>query len=281
MKHIRWSDNDRHFGPFTYSKDRKGYRPIAAVLGSGDCEDSSGCSIRLSAFGHTLISTLPQIIMPYRTKVIASSWDAATVARMGRDWYWDYTEREYGFSYCRGGGVGNGGFLQVFFGRQSNDGRTEQRWGCFTPWNNWRHVRRSLYGLNGEHIWTEPEVQWRLLNTQQNIEKHREIWDSEKACPTRTFSFKDFDGEELTAKTRIEERQWELGTGWFKLLQYFKKPIIYRSLDIEFSGETGKRKGSWKGGTIGHSIEMLPGELHESAFRRYCAEHEMTFKGEV
>lgn len=37
------------------------------------------------------------------------------------------------------------------------------------------------------------------------------------------------------------------------------------------------RKGSWKGGTIGHSIEMPPGELHADAFRRYCAEHNMTF----
>jgi hypothetical protein len=101
--------------------------------------------------------------------------------------------------------------------------------------------------------------------------------EAEDSCPSRTFAFKDFDGEELTAKTKIEERQWELGTGWFKWLSIFHKPIIQRSLDIDFSNETGRRKGSWKGGTVGHSIEMLPGELHASAFRRYCAEHEMTF----
>ena len=47
------------------------------------------------------------------------------------------------------------------------------------------------------------------------------------------------------------------------------------------AGETGKRKGSWKGGTIGHSIGMEPGELHESAFRRYCTEHNMVFGGEA
>ena len=45
---------------------------------------------------------------------------------------------------------------------------------------------------------------------------------------------------------------------------------IRRSLDLEFSGETGPEKGSWKGGTVGTGIEMLPGELHEAAFRRYC-----------
>lgn len=54
---------------------------------------------------------------------------------------------------------------------------------------------------------------------------------------------------------------------------------VRRSLDIQFSGETGTRKGSWKGGTVGHSIDMLPGELHEAAFRRYCSEHKMAFVG--
>ena len=33
-----------------------------------------------------------------------------------------------------------------------------------------------------------------------------------------------------------------------------------------------------KGGTVGHSIDMLPGELHEAAFRRYC-EKEHRAKG--
>jgi hypothetical protein len=167
--------------------------------------------------------------------------------------------------------VGDGGFLQVFLGRQSHDSSTEQRWGCFTPWNNWRHVRHSFYGLDGTHFWTASEESNRLMENWQARQ------DAEDACPSLTFSFNDFDGEYLTAKTRIEERQWELGTGWFKWLSNFHKPIIQRSLCIQFSGETGKRKGSWKGGTIGHSIEMLPGELHEAAFKRYCAEHEMKF----
>ncbi len=62
------------------------------------------------------------------------------------------------------------------------------------------------------------------------------------------------------------------GTGWFKWLSWFRAPKIRRSLAIEFSGETGPEKGSWKGGTVGTGIDMRPGELHESAFRRYCGE---------
>lgn len=278
MKHIRWSDEDHYLGPFTYCREK--YRNLAVVLGSGD-EDSPGCRMRMSAFGYTLICALPPVIGPWKKKVLAHTWDAETVKRLGRDWYFDVHEREYGFSYSGTGVLHDGGFLQVFLGRQTNDSSTEQRWGCFTPWNNWRHVRRSFYYLNGDHFWTEQKVNWRLLNKQQNIDKHRELWDIEAACPSRTFAFTDFDGEVLKATTRIEEMQWEFGTGWFKWLSHFRKPIIRRSLDIKFSGETGKRKGSWKGGTVGHSIEMLPGELHESAFRRYCAEHEMKFGGAV
>jgi len=276
MKHIRWGDNDSYFGPFTYAKDKRDGRSLAVVLGSGD-EEYPGCRIRFGILGHTLICALPPVIRPWKRKVVASSWDEATVARMGRNWYYDVHEREYGFSYGHSGAVGDGGFLQVFLGRQTNDSSTEQRWGCFTPWNNWRHVRHSYYDLDGKHFWTEPEYKYsRLLRND-----YAALKAAEDACPTRTFSFNDFDGEALTAKTRIEERQWELGTGWFKWLRHFHKPIIHRSLGIDFSGETGKRKGSWKGGTVGHSIEMLPGELHEPAFRRYCAEHEMKFGGEV
>ena len=76
-----------------------------------------------------------------------------------------------------------------------------------------------------------------------------------------------------------EEREWHFGTGWFKWLSWFRPRKIRRSLDLRFSGETGDRKGSWKGGTLGHSINMLAGEMHELAFRRYCLEHKMTFIG--
>lgn len=63
---------------------------------------------------------------------------------------------------------------------------------------------------------------------------------------------------------------------------YFDIPNDYttkisRCLSLQFSKETGKEKGSWKGGTVGHAIEMLPNEMHKSAFQRYCAQHEMKF----
>lgn len=262
----RWGDNDKYWGPFTYSHS-PGYRTLAVSLKSMEDEDEGSFStIRLSAFGHSFIATLPPIIRPYRTKV-TPQWDAQTIERLGRDWYWDVDEREFGFSY-------SDGYLSMHFGRQTHDSSTTKQKGWFAPWTQWRHVRRSFYGLEGEHVATLPDTGKSYRDDPDRWERERVIED---ATPTVAFGFADFDGEQLTATTKIEEREWRFGTGKFKWLSLFRRPKISRSLDIKFSGETGKRKGSWKGGTIGHSIEMRPGELHEAAFRRYCAEHNMTF----
>ncbi len=262
----RWGDDDHVIGPFLYSRDRK-YRHCALVLDSGE-DEHPGCSIRVSVPGHTFILALPPIIQPWRRKVKAH-WDAATVARLGRDWYYDEHPREYGFSLSEG-------HLHLRLGRQTGDSLTTQDWGCFLPWTQWRFIRLSIYGLAGEWFADEPK--------RKGFEGFEEWEKTKKSCPGIRFSFKDFDGEEIEAATLIEEREWHFGTGWFKWLSLFRPHKIRRSLDIQFNKETGKRKGSWKGGTVGHGIvghgiDMLQGEFHESAFRRYCAEHEMTFVG--
>lgn len=254
----RWSDNDRYLGPFTYSRDTRGYRPLALILSSTDDEDS-GCGLRLSGFGHTLIIALPPVIRPWRRWVDTSKYEWSRSPAGG---YWDVHRREYGFSISEG-------FLHVALGPQTHDSTTTKDWSWFLPWTQWRHVRFSLYGLDGEHFWTE-----RDRKRGAGYEAQRA---AEDVCPKLIFAFTDYDGETLAAITHIEEREWHFGTGWFKWLSLFRRPKIRRSLDIDFSGETGPEKGSWKGGTVGHSIDMLPGELHEAAFRRYCAEHRMTF----
>lgn len=272
----RWGDNDRYFGPFTYAKDDS-YRRWEIIFESGD-DEYPGCQLRMAGFSRTLIIALPPIIRPWRRKVKAGpAWDAATVARLGRDWYYDTHPRAFGLSLTNSGRIGTRDgydFLLVKFGAQTHDSLTERSKGYFLPWKSWRHVRHSLYDLSGKLHAHMPEHQ-RMMDTW---EERRAI---EANCPSVTFAFADFDDERLTAETRIEEREWRLGTGWFKWLSLFRHPHISRCLDIKFSGETGERKGSWKGGTIGHSIEILPGELHEAAFRRYCSAHEMTFIGIV
>lgn len=265
MNHMsaRWSDNDRYFGPFTFAAGSN-YKATAIVLASGD-DEGRLASLRVSIHGMTAILALPRWLIPTeKKKVFPASWDEATIKRLGRNWYWDETKREYGISIYEG-------HLCLMYGRQTHDSSSEQRKGWFLPWTQWRFVRHSLYTLDGMLFATLPErARW---NTPEYAERER----LERECPSKLFGFFDFDGEPLTVTTKIEEREWHFGEGWFKWLSLFRKPKVRRVLDLRFSGETGKRKGSWKGGTIGHSIDMLPGELHEAAFKRYCAEHDMQF----
>ncbi len=263
----RWSDNDRYWGPFTYAYEKGQRSNVAVMLDSGD-DKYRGCKLRLTAFGHTLITALPQIVRPWKRKVYpGAAWDAATVARLGRDWYYDVHSREYGFY------VFDGHFC-IHYGRQTHDSSTTQSWSRFLPWTQWRHVRHSLYDMDGNHFADMPETR-RMLDTW---EERKALEDS---CPSATFEFKDFDGQKLVVQAKIEEREWRAGEGWFKWLSWFRKPKISRSLDLRFSAEVGDRKGSWKGGTIGHSIELKPGELHTSGFMRYCAENKLTYVHEM
>lgn len=268
----RWGDNDRFLGPFTYAHD--GSYPHIAIILKAHCADDGGehgVSLRLSFFSRTLIISMPPFIMPWREKVTPTSWDAATIARLGRDWYWNEEPKEYGFSYSEG-------YLGVSYGRQSHDSSTEKRWGYFLPWTQWRHVRHSVYDLQGALFADIPQRQRGARLGDPGFYNHWEAGRAlQEACPSVSFPFADFDGQRLNVTTRIEEREWLFGEKWCKWLSLFRKPKIRRSLDLAFSGETGERKGSWKGGTTGHAIDLLPGELHESAFRRYCAEHAMTF----
>lgn len=273
MRHIRWGDNDRYWGPFTFCFGN--FKRLAFSLhsgGQGDYDDGPP-SLRISIGSFTFISVLPFMVPPRREKVYPgpASWGPDVISRLGRDWYWKVDPREYGISYWDG-------FLQIHYGINPCDSTRDQVWSWFLPWTQWRHIRRSLYDLDGKHFWSDIDSEARGY---YKLGKSNDRWDLvrswEGMCPTMKFKFRDFDGEEIEATTRLEQREWRFGTGWFEWLSWFRRPKIVGSLCLEFSSETGRRKGSWKGGTLGHSITMQSGELHEAAFKRYCTEHEMTF----
>lgn len=261
MKKRRYSGDDLHCWPFTLSFTT--HRNFGVVLDSGAYEDGpGGCHIRLYLFGWVLICELPQIIPDYTRRHVAN-WDAATIARIGRDWYEERFPREYGFTFFEGN-------LHTYFGPQTHDSRTTKSRVFFLPWRDCRFIRTSLYDLKGEHFHTE-------------FDRARSAWPASTAvrdaCPKARFEFDDYDGQRIVATTHIEEREWRRGTGLFSWLWWFRGPEIERSLTIEFSSEVGPEKGSWKGGTVGHSITMLPGELHEAAFKRYCEqEHRSKYR---
>lgn len=267
MQAIRWSDHDRYFGPFTYAFDRKGYRPITVMLSSGDGDDYPGCRLRLSAFGHTLIIALPALIKPWRRwyEITTEPTRSQMIASGRKPGYWDQHANEYGFSAAKGA-------LHWHFGPQTHDSITTKSKCWFYPWREHKMVRHTVYDLEGDKFADLPDWGFRKKNGWEvkNV--------IEAACPVARFQFHDFDGELITATCRVEEREWKRGKGFFRLL-YLGRNKISRGLDLAFSSEVGRRKGSWKGGTVGHSITMLPGELHEAAFRRYCEQEGLKFIG--
>jgi hypothetical protein len=265
-KAIRWSgEGDRYFGPFTYANDKR-YRPAAIMLGSGDGDDYAGCFLRMSAFGHTLIIALPPVLKPWRHwhEITSEPTRSKVMAEGRKPGYWESYNREYGFTAAEGA-------LHLHYGPQTNDSETTKSNCWFYPWREHTQIRHSIYDLDGK-LFADLPVRGKWLDNYAASEALK------ASCPSAKFEFDDYDGERITATCRMEEREWRRGKGVFRLI-YIGRNKSSRSLDLRFSSEVGQRKGSWKGGTIGHSVETLPGELHEAAFRRYCAKQGLTFIG--
>lgn len=269
---MRLTDDDKRLGPITYG--RSGWKAWMIVWSSGGGDGRyPGNTLTVYAFGWVAMVSLPSILSPYRMRHEATSWDAATVARMGRSYYYETFPREYGFRL-------SDGLFTINYGARTHDSSTTQDWSCFLPWTQWRFVRRSFYAPDGSHFYTAWDGKGRDFFAESA---------KRDECPTERFEFDDYDGKRIIATCRIEEREWRFGEGWFKWLSLFRRPKIQRSLDLAFSAEVGPEKGSWKGGTVGHSTEMLPGDTPEVAFRRYCdKQHEhkgqryrITFVGKV
>lgn len=283
---------DQYWWRFCYNKAPKSYHPFGIMYGSGssgrDPDGPHGNWLRVSGFGRTLILSLPAWLKPDAKLERSVRFETLEngAPRHTEYEYVDYIKREYGFSISGerdsaapdrwGKGWGSVWHLSVHLGRQTHDSSTTQDWTCFLPWTDHRVVRHTYHDHAGTEVYREPQPRpkWNTPEYEANEE-------AIKATPRLRFLFKDYDGESLTCTTRIEEMVWRKGTGKFAWLGYLRAPLVKRYLDLRFSGETGNRKGSWKGGTLGTSIRMLPGELHAAAFERYCAENRMTYMGPV
>lgn len=269
---ISWAGRyggDRYFGPFTFTPRGKHGGGFAIMLGSGDGDEYPGCRLRIGLPWFTLHVALPPIIKPWRQwHEIRTEPTRSQMIEQGREpGYWDSYDREYGFILSEGA-------LHLHFGPQTHDSETTRSKLWFYPWREYQCIRHSLYDTEGEHFADLPMS--RLL--------HRHSWTVGEAirdvCPVAKYQFADFDGEVITATCRIEEREWKRGKGLFRLL-FLGRNKISRVFDVSFSSEVGKRKGSWKGGTVGHSGDIAKGEALEAAFRRYCEREGLTFIGEA
>lgn len=83
-----------------------------------------------------------------------------------------------------------------------------------------------------------------------------------------TYTLRNGRVQNRIATIRCVERMiW--GWKWFPW-----KRFVRTSIDVKFNNEVGEKSGSWKGGCIGCSYDMLPNETPEQCLRRMEKERE-------
>ena len=151
----------------------------------------------------------------------------------------------------------------IYRGGDGNLGGGSKWWTWNLPFFTWEHIRRDVQcDLGDGKLTMVPECK---------LERH--IDDKYIPLKENEFVYKhhydyvdSYDGEVIPCTYWVEEREWR--RKWFKWcnLKWFKS--INRYIEIEFDGEVGKEKGSWKGGCIGCSYNILPGETPEECIKR-------------
>ena len=131
----------------------------------------------------------------------------------------------------------------------------------YLPWRE--HHRDRIEFLNLNHT---------VFSTYRDKKNGAIDFDSlrqhEENVPKIVFTFNDYDGEEIEATCHLQTSHYCRGKGLFKFLRLFTKEQR-STMDIQFNKQVGYEKNSWKGGTLGHGIEMMPNETPLQAFVRY------------
>lgn len=140
----------------------------------------------------------------------------------------------------------------------------EQRVGHFVADGTWRHetaAKQREVNVAGDEAWRA---------------YHDECWAARdlrwsETHPYRHVLSKGSDRGEpagavqtVTATITVCEREWR--QRWLRWTRFGR--MVRRDIEVEFSDEVGSRAGSWKGGTVGCSYTMLPGEEPIDTLRR-------------
>jgi hypothetical protein len=73
-----------------------------------------------------------------------------------------------------------------------------------------------------------------------------------------------YDGQVIPCVFWVEEREWR--PKWLTWTGLFRD--VRRYIEIEFKDEVGPQKGSWKGGVMGCSYDLLPEETPMDCIKR-------------
>lgn len=146
------------------------------------------------------------------------------------------------------------------------------KWGISVHGNTFWIYRGGKGNMNGGNkwwTWNIPFITKEWVRTSILLKNN--TWEHESPGSPKKFyndEWKDkqkswnydytdsYDGEVIPTTIYVDEREWR--PKWLTWTDRFKK--VRTSIDIHFSKECGKKKGSWKGGCIGCGYTLLPNE---------------------
>lgn len=139
-----------------------------------------------------------------------------------------------------------------------NGGNKYWTWNIPIITKDW--IRTSILLKDG--TW-EHEIKGKSKNFYNNEWKEKQqSW---------TYDYTDkYDNIIIPTTIYVEEREWR--PKWLKWTKLFR--IVNKTIDVHFSKECGKKKGSWKGGTLGCSYTLLPNEKPLDCLKRMEIERE-------
>lgn len=133
----------------------------------------------------------------------------------------------------------------------------------YMPWEyDW--IRTSKLRVDGTW-YTDRKGMWKKWRKENPDAKMGEQYEYEKQLEgtlwqeTHHYYYKTKYGEvqdDIEATIGVREMEWR--PRWFRWTKLFAR--VTKSIDISFSKEVGSERGSWKGGTVGCSYTMKPGE---------------------
>lgn len=212
-------------------------------------------SLNIALFARSWWFKIPEIIKPKKV-VNTYTTDEGTTSS-----YNSYVQCQYGFSICDDA-------VHFYYGirpgtynpKKPKESDHSKVW--FIPWLSTRRTRYDFLDFNHNFVCSAPDKPNGAIDFDS-------ICRAESIVPKKYFKLVDFDDQEIIASVYIEEMRWEYGTGLFKWVKWFKKPIIRRRLNIDLNKEIGPKKGSWKGGLTGTSVDIESGESALSAIQRW------------
>lgn len=111
---------------------------------------------------------------------------------------------------------------------------------------------------------------WEHKNPASAIQFYNDEWKEKQKSWDYDYTDK-FDNSIIPTKIYVEEREWR--PKWLTWTSLFAKKR--KTIDVHFSKEVGKSKGSWKGGTVGCSYQILENESPLDCLKRMELEREL------